>query len=47
MKDMNRNRHPSSRDGTTREIHHHARPAARPSWLRTLAAIRELREVSG
>jgi len=45
MKDMNRNRRRNSPDGTTREIHHHASAADRSSWLRTLAAIRGLREI--
>jgi hypothetical protein len=46
VKDMNRNRRNVPRDETTRAIHSQARPPDTHAWLRTLRAIRGLREVA-
>jgi hypothetical protein len=46
VKDMNRNRHNTPRDRTTRMIHSDARPSDTYSWLRTLRDVRQLPELA-
>jgi hypothetical protein len=46
VKDMNRNRHNTPRDRTSRMIHSDARPSDMYSWLRTLREVRRLPEVA-